>query len=80
MFVDTLQGHYTGFAEDMYTPYQEWRKASYEETVALRELEAESQREMTQGGAAISQVWHRPPVVERLEAPAPSVSWVAAHC
>ena len=53
VFVDTLQGHYTGFAEDMYTPYQEWRKASYEETVALRELEAESQREMIAGGAAI---------------------------
>ena len=53
VFVDTLQGHYTGFAENMYTPYQEWRKASYEETVALRELEAESQREMIAGGAAI---------------------------
>ena len=53
VFVDTLQGHYTGFAENMYAPYQEWRKASYEETVALRELEAESQREMIAGGAAI---------------------------
>ena len=53
VFVDTLQGHYTGFSEDMYGPYQEWRKASYEETVALRELEAEAQREMIAGGAAI---------------------------
>ena len=53
VFVDTLQGHYTGFAENMYAPYQEWRKASYEETVALRELQAESQREMIAGGAAI---------------------------
>ena len=53
VFVDTLQGHYKGFAEDMYTPYQEWRRASYEETIALRELEAESQREMIAGGAAI---------------------------
>ena len=53
VFVDTLQGHYSGFAEDMYTPYQEWRRASYEETIALRELEAESQREMIAGGAAI---------------------------
>ena len=53
VFVDTLQGHYNGFAEDMYIPYQEWRRASYEETVALRELEAESQREMIAGGAAI---------------------------
>ena len=53
VFVDTLQGHYSGFAEDMYSPYQEWRKASYEETVALRELESEAQREMIAGGAAI---------------------------
>ena len=53
VFVDTLQGHYNGFAEDMYTPYQEWRRASYEETIALRELEAESQRETIAGGAAI---------------------------
>ena len=53
VFVDTLQGHYSGFAEDMYVPYQEWRKASYEETVALRELETEARREMIAGGAAI---------------------------
>jgi hypothetical protein len=53
VFVDTLQGHYTGFSDDMHTPYQEWRKASYEETVALRELENEAKREMIAGGAAI---------------------------
>lgn len=53
VFVDTLQGHYTGFSDDMYAPYQEWRKASYEETVALRELENEAKREMIAGGAAI---------------------------
>jgi hypothetical protein len=53
VFVDTLQGHYTGFSDDMYAPYQEWRKASYEETVALRELETEAKREMIAGGAAI---------------------------
>ena len=53
VFVDTLQGHYSGFAEDMYVPYQEWRKASYEETVALRELETEARREMIAGGAAV---------------------------
>ena len=53
VFIDTLQGHYNGFAEEMYTPYQEWQRASYEETIALRELEAESQRDMIAGGAAI---------------------------
>ena len=53
VFVDTLQGHYSGFAEDMSGPYQDWRKASYEETVALQELEAEARRDMIAGGAAL---------------------------
>ena len=53
VFVDTLQGHYSGFAEDMYVPYQEWREASYEETVAMRELQADARRDMIAGGAAI---------------------------
>ena len=58
----------------MYTPYQEWRKASYEETVALRELEAESQREMIAGGAAIlAGIVAQPPVVERRSAGAVGV-------
>ena len=53
VFVDSLQGHYTGFTEDMYAPYQEWRKASYDDTVYLREQEEKAQREMIAGGAAI---------------------------
>lgn len=53
VFVDTLQGFYDGFSEDMYTPYQEWRKLSYEEIVALRELKRESTAQMIAGGAAI---------------------------
>ena len=45
VFVDTLQGYYTGFSEDMYTPYQEWRKLSYEEVVAeTRTSKAEANR------------------------------------
>ena len=36
VFVDTLQGHYNGFAEDMYTLSGEWRRASCEETLAAR--------------------------------------------
>lgn len=53
VFVDTLQGFYDGFSEDMYTPYQEWRKLSYEEIIALRELKRESTAQMIAGGAAI---------------------------
>ena len=53
VFVDTLQGYYGGFADEMYTPYQEWRKLSYEEVVALRELESESNTRLLVGAAAI---------------------------
>ena len=53
VFVDTLQGYYGGFADEMYSPYQEWRKLSYEEVVALRELESESNTRLLVGAAAI---------------------------
>jgi hypothetical protein len=53
LFIDTLQGYYTGFRGDMQGPYQEWRKLSYEEVVAMQELEAESRRQLIAGGAAI---------------------------
>lgn len=53
VFVDTLQSYYGGFAEDMYSPYQEWRKLGYEEVVAQRELETEARNQMIAGGVAI---------------------------
>ncbi|GAB5415162.1 MAG: hypothetical protein Cons2KO_27650 [Congregibacter sp.] len=53
VFVDTLQTYYEGFSDDMYGPYQEWRKLSYQEVVAYQELKAESRRQLIAGGAAI---------------------------
>jgi hypothetical protein len=53
MFVDTLQEYYDQFEAEMESPYQEWRKLSYEETEALRELKAESTRRLIAGGVAI---------------------------
>ncbi len=53
MFVDTLQEYYDQFDADMRGPYQEWRKLSYEEAEALRELKAESTRRLIAGGVAI---------------------------
>jgi len=53
MFVDTLQEYYDQFDLEMEAPYQEWRKLSYEETEALRELKAESRRRLIAGGVAI---------------------------
>ncbi|MEM1111461.1 MAG: hypothetical protein AAGI11_06095 [Pseudomonadota bacterium] len=53
LFVDTMQGHYETFGYDMVGPYQEWRKLSYEEVVALKELKAESTRRLIAGGVAV---------------------------
>ena len=38
LFIDTLQDHYASFAMEMDKPYTEWRKQTYQEAIALREL------------------------------------------
>ena len=53
VFVDTLQSHYDGFSNEMYGPYQEWRKLSYQEVIAYKELKRESMQQLIAGGAAI---------------------------
>jgi hypothetical protein len=53
VFVDTLQEYYINFDEQMTDPYQEWRRLSYEESVALQELKAESTRRLIAGTVAI---------------------------
>ncbi|NCF17968.1 MAG: hypothetical protein GWP63_06970 [Haliea sp.] len=53
MFIDTLQEYYVTFDQQMDGPYQEWRKLSYEEAMALKELKAESTRRLITGGLAI---------------------------
>lgn len=53
MFIDTMQEYYVSFDAQMEGPYQEWRKLSYEEAMALQELKAESTRRLLAGGVAI---------------------------
>jgi hypothetical protein len=53
MYVDTLQEYYVNFDQQMTDPYQEWRRLSYEESVALQELKAESTRRLVAGTVAI---------------------------
>jgi hypothetical protein len=53
LFVDTLQEYYARFSEDMYGPYQEWRKLSYEEVIAYQELRNQSRAQLIAGGASI---------------------------
>tara|TARA_R110001599_G_scaffold353885_1_gene602474 strand:+ start:44128 stop:45336 length:1209 start_codon:yes stop_codon:yes gene_type:complete len=53
MFIDTLQEYYRTFGNEMQDPYQEWRKQSYEEAVALQELQSESTRQLIAGALAV---------------------------
>jgi len=53
LFIDTMQEYYISFNGQMIGPYQEWRNLSYEEAVALKELQAESRRRMIAGGIAL---------------------------
>ena len=54
LFIDTLQDYYASFNGQMGGPYQEWRKQSYEEAVALRELRAESTQQIIAGIASVA--------------------------
>ncbi|MDZ7783018.1 MAG: hypothetical protein U5K56_08860 [Halioglobus sp.] len=53
MFIDTLQEYYNSFDLQMSGPYQEWRKLSYQEVIALEEVRSESRRRLLTGAAAI---------------------------
>ncbi len=53
LFIDTLDEYYENYYRSMYTPYQEWRKATYEEAIAYKLLRAEARRRTIGGAAAI---------------------------
>ena len=53
LFIDTLQDYYASFNGQMSAPYQEWRKMSYEEAIALRELRRESLVKMITGAGLV---------------------------
>ncbi|MEP5764642.1 MAG: hypothetical protein ABJ308_08605 [Halieaceae bacterium] len=53
LFIDTLQEYYASFNGQMVGPYQEWRKQSYDEAIALQELRTESTRRLIAGVAAV---------------------------
>ncbi|MEX2352815.1 MAG: hypothetical protein WD709_01415 [Gammaproteobacteria bacterium] len=53
MYVDTLQDYYMSFEQQMDRPYREWRKMSYEETLALRQLRNEANARLLGGALAV---------------------------
>jgi len=53
LFIDTLDEYYADFHRNMYNPYHQWRAATYDEAIALRELEAQSRGKAWAGAGAI---------------------------
>ena len=53
MFVDTLNEHYSTFFRQMEDPYENWRKFTYEELIARREVERTAMWQKLLGVAAI---------------------------
>jgi hypothetical protein len=50
LFIDTLDEYFETYQRGMYPSYQNWRRATYEEAIALKELKQQS-RARTIGGA-----------------------------
>ena len=53
LFIDTLDEYYADFHRNMYRPYHQWRAATYDEAIALRELEAQARGKVWAGAGAI---------------------------
>jgi len=53
LFVDTLQDYYNGFARQMASPYQDWRRETYTEGLAYEELRQQAAMRTVAGIAAI---------------------------
>ncbi|KPK57546.1 MAG: hypothetical protein AMJ59_18675 [Gammaproteobacteria bacterium SG8_31] len=53
LFVDTLNEYYASFYREMEAPYDSWRKYSYDEALALRELKAAARWRKLIGAAAV---------------------------
>jgi len=53
LYIDTLQEYYRSFSGQMGEPYLEWRKQTYQEAIALRELRAQSNRRLLAGAIGV---------------------------
>ncbi|MEM8768062.1 MAG: hypothetical protein AAGE43_11485 [Pseudomonadota bacterium] len=54
LFIDTLDEYYENFHREMYPSYQNWRRATYEEAIAYKELKAQSRTRAIGGAMAIA--------------------------
>lgn len=54
LFIDTLDEYFSDFHRNMYTPYQDWRRATFDEALAYRELKAQAKSRAVAGAVAIA--------------------------
>jgi len=53
MLLDTLDGYYAAFYQDMKPAYREWLKLNYEESIELKRLRRSARNRMGMGAAAV---------------------------
>jgi hypothetical protein len=53
LFIDTLDEHYANFHRQMHPAYQSWRRASYDQAIAYKELKAQAKARAIGGTLAI---------------------------
>ncbi|MEM7001305.1 MAG: hypothetical protein AAF529_10995 [Pseudomonadota bacterium] len=53
LFIDTLEEYYTNFYRQMFPVYQGWRKSSYDQAIAYKQLRAQSKARAIGGTLAI---------------------------
>lgn len=53
LFIDTLDEYYENYKRAVYVPYQNWRRATYEEAIAYEELRAQSRARAIGGTIAM---------------------------
>jgi len=54
LFIDTLDEYFAEFHRNMYTPYQDWRRSTYDEAFALKQLKSEEHARTAVGAVALA--------------------------
>jgi len=54
LFIDTLDEYFADFHRNMFTPYQDWRRATFDEALAYRQLKAQAKSRAVAGAVAIA--------------------------
>lgn len=54
LFIDTLDEYYATFSTQMFKPYHDWRRATYDEAIAYKRLKEQSKARLIAGTVAIA--------------------------